>query len=493
MSQRNIKLALVNIKQRDMMSPPLGLGYLATFAQQHMPECDVRIIDINFEDPYHAILDYQPDILGISSITMHYNAALELAAKVKQTLPIPVLLGGVHISSCPESFRPVFDAAVIGEGEFTLRDLLRLYQQEQALPATALAKIPGLIFADGARTVTTATRPLISPIDQIPFPDRSLLNPHYFDALPFPELNDRACRASAIMTSRGCPYKCVFCSTSAFWQKVRIHSAHYVASEVKYLVETFGVEHIKIWDDTIFGKGRLRELRDAFKQVGVLGQVTFNAQLTASLVDDELCDLLTDLGIKGVGFGFESGSDPITEYLKGGAVTVEQSLHAVEVCKQHGLYVMGSLMFGSPGETLADMERTLEFIDAAREKGADQIHIFVTQPFPGTALWRYGQEKGLIKADFDFDHTSKYDVDEPLFLEPSVPKAEFKRILAEAHRRAKRYPAHSFQRRLRLFILHPSATLKSALHRLRNYSALGVRIKRALKALRHRFAPRQTP
>jgi len=493
MPQHEIKLALVNIKRRDMMSPPLGLGYLATYVRREMPECTVRIIDINFEDPYHAILDYRPDILGISSITMHYNAALELAAKVKQALSIPVLLGGVHISTCPESFRPTFDAAVLGEGEFTLLDLLRLYQQRHSLPMVDLATIPGLLFSDGTRTITTAPRSLITPIDQIPFPDRSLLNLHYFDPIPFPELQDRHRRSTAIMTSRGCPYKCVFCSTSAFWQKVRVHSAGYVASEVKYLVETFGVEHIKIWDDTIFGKTRLRDLRDAFKQAGVLGKVTFNVQLTASLVDDELCDLLTELGIMGVGFGFESGSGPIMQYLKGGAVTVEQSLHAIEICKRHGLYVMGSLMFGSPGESLADMEQTLAFIDTAREKGADQIHIFVTQPFPGTALWRYGQEKGLIKANFDFDHTSKYDVDDPLFLEPSVSKAEFKRILAEARRRAKRYPAHSFQRRLRLLVAHPGATFKAALHRLRNYSVLGVRAKRILKTLRHRFAPRQTP
>ena len=153
---------------------------------------------------------------------------------------------------------------------------------------SALTKIPGLLFLRDGKIETSAPRELIEDLDVVPVPDRSYFNPHYFDPIPVPELGDRLYRSTPIMTARGCPFHCVFCSTSAFWKRVRVHSTSYVASEVKYLAEHFGIEHIKIWDDTVFGKGRLRELKEALATQGVLGKVKFSCQLTASLVDDEL-------------------------------------------------------------------------------------------------------------------------------------------------------------------------------------------------------------
>jgi anaerobic magnesium-protoporphyrin IX monomethyl ester cyclase len=482
-----IKVALVNIKGRDMASPPLGLAYLATFVRQNMPHCQIRIIDKNFEEPFEELLDFQPDILGISAITMHYNAAIELAQRVKQAMDVPIILGGVHISTCPDSLSPVFDVAVMGEGEITFLELLKLYEKRSRLPLEDLENIPGLLFFRDGRLTSSASREPIHPLDRIPVPDRSYLNSRYFDLIPLPELGDRLVRSTAIITSRGCIYKCVFCSTSVFWRKVRLHSVQYVVSEVRYLVEQFGVQHIKIWDDTLFGKKRFGELRDELKRQDLLGRVKFSCQLTASLVDDELCELLQEVGIVAACFGFESGSEKILRYLKDEAVTVEQNLRAVETCKRHGIYVIGSLMFGSPGETVADMERTLDFMEVIREKGTDQVHLFVTQPFPGTKLWRHGQQTGLIREDFDFDHTSKYDSDQPFFLDDSVSIADFRRVFREARKKVRRFPAHSLRRRLRLLGTHPRATYRAFMLRLKNYSLFGVRVLRIRKRLRQKL------
>ena len=268
---------------------------------------------------------------------------------------------------------------------------------------------------------------------------------------------------------------------------MRVHSAQYVASEVKYLVDRFGVEHIKIWDDTIFGKKRIRALKDALEQAGVLGQIKFSCQLTSSLVDDELCELLQQTGVVAAYFGFESGSERILRYLKDGAVTVEQNLRAVEMCKRHGIYVVGSLMFGSPGEMIADLEQTLDFIDTVREKKADQMFLFVTQPFPGTALWRYGQQEGLIREGFDFDSTSKYNSDSSPFLDKGVPEAEFQRVLQEARKKVRRFPAHALRRRLRLLTTHPISTCRAFILHLKNYSLWGVRLRQAARKLRQRL------
>jgi radical SAM superfamily enzyme YgiQ (UPF0313 family) len=483
----DIKLALVNIKGRDMASPPLGLAYLATYVRQYLPHLQVRVVDINFEDPFQTVVDFQPDLVGISSITMHYNAAVQLAEKIRERLGVPLILGGVHISTCPNSFSPVFDVAVLGEGELTFLDLLKLYDQRREFTTEDLKTIPGLLFSEDGHLQTTAPRPQIKDLDTIPIPDRSYFNQHYFGPIPIPALGDEVHRSTPIMTARGCPFKCVFCSTSAFWKRVRMHSVEYVAEEVKYLAENFGISHIKIWDDTVFGKKRLRELRKALHERDVLGKVKFTCQLTASLVDDELCELMQEVGFVSVGIGFESGSERILQYLKGGAVTVEQNLRAVEICKRHDIYVMGSLMMGTPGETLDDMQQTLDFIDAVYELGADQIHFFTTQPFPGTELWRYGVEEGIIDADFDFDHTSKYDADEPMFLDEDVDLEDFRRMYKLAQKKIARFPAHSLGRRLRLLVMHPVSAIRSVRLRLKNYSLFGVRMERLRKRVQKYF------
>jgi radical SAM superfamily enzyme YgiQ (UPF0313 family) len=133
-----------------------------------------------------------------------------------------------------------------------------------------------------------------------------------------------------------------------------------------------------------------------------------------------------------INFGFESGSEKILHYLKGGSVTVEDNRRAVLLGKKHGLSVVGSLIFGSPGETIDDMKETLKFIDFFDKNGGDNLWHFVMTPFPGTPIWELAKERGKVSSDMDWSLLRHHNIDKPMLLEPGIDIEDFKRIYNEA-------------------------------------------------------------
>ena len=426
-----MKLALISLTQDDF-SPPLGLASIATYLREYGGFDHTRIIDANFDDILREVRKYSPDMVGISSMSHYYKEAIETAAEVKKELDVPVINGGVHISSLPGSLAKVFDVGILGEGEEALMEMLELYEKEGSLPREGLRDIRGIVYRDDGRLIKTGLREQIKPLDRIPLIDREFLNKRYFRKRWIAGEMRKGVGAT-MLTSRGCPYRCVFCNTSRFWQKLRFHSPERVCEEVRYLVDDYKVEHIQIWDDLFtINRRRLREIAKLLKEEGLKGRVTFHCHPRANLMDDEICGLLKDLGVTTINFGFESGSERMLHYLKGGSVTVEDNKRAVVLGKKYGFSVVGSLIFGSPGETLEDMRKTLEFIDFFDKAGGDNLWHFVMTPFPGTPIWEIAMERGVVSEDMDWSLLRHQNVDKPLLLDPEVDKEEFKRVFMEA-------------------------------------------------------------
>jgi len=430
-----MKLALVNILDVSEVSP-MGLAYIATYLREHMGFENTKIIDINAENVWKGIKRYSPDVVGISSMTITYSKAMELAKRIKQELNIPCLIGGPHISTLPSSLSDDFDLGIVGEGEQTMLELIQLYEKYGEFQKEKLREIKGLVYHNNGKVSVTEKRDLVLPLDKIPVPDRSFLNPLYFrDKGIF--FTDRTGREAHVLTARGCPYRCVFCSTSVLWQKVRYHSVEHVCREVNELIDKYKVNAIQIWDDIFtINKKRLREIADAFKKEGINEKVEFSCQPRANLIDDELCEILKEMGVIAVSFGFESGSDKILNYLKAGSVTVEQNKTAIKTCKKHGLKVFGSFMFGSPGETSEDIGQTSDLIDFMKDNDVDLVWAFISTPFPATEFWAVAKSRGKVNDDnMDWDILSHSYVENQLLLDDSVDKAEFKRLFEEAKQR----------------------------------------------------------
>lgn len=415
-------------------APPLGLMSIATYLKKNFKSfpLKVKIIDINFEDILETVKANEFDLVGLGAMTIQYKKAIQLAQEIKKYKKnLPVVIGGVHISTLPQSLHPIFDFGVVGEGEETLLEVLELFNKKRFFSVRELKKTRGLVLRDGGKVIVTEERPLIEPLDRLPVVDRSLIHKNYFNFCPLTSWGEFG-RQGAILTSRGCPYRCVFCSTRCFWKKVRYHSIDHVVKDVKDLIDNYDVSHIQIWDDLFtLDKNRLLQMAKRFQEEGITGRVKFNCQPRANLIDEEMCRILKALNVKITMFGFESGSEKVLRFLKAGTVTTSQNKKAIRLCVKHGFKVQGSVIFGTPGETIKDMKKTIEFLKFALKTGVERIWSFVLTPFPATVIWDMAKKKGKVSDDMDWETLSHLGVDNPLCLDESVSKEDFKKVFLE--------------------------------------------------------------
>lgn len=381
-----MKIALFLIKHRSDLEQflPLGLGYLTSYVNARLPELEFRFIR-NVEE----LKDFRPDLVGFSCATAAYPLAKRLARRVKSEFGCAVCIGGVHISTAPKSLDKTFDFGIIGEGERTLYEVCLSWLMRGKFEVEGLSNIQGLTFWKGDELVQTNPRAPIEPLDSIPFPDRKFLG---YRGEP-----------AHMMTSRGCPYSCRFCSSSTHWKKFRAFSADYVVAEIENLADEFGTKEIYFYDDLFaFDKERLKKIADGIRRKGL--SIKFSCAVRAELVDDETCKLLKEIGVERVWFGAESASNKILKNLKGQSASVESNLVAVQTLAKHGFRVGLSFIIGEPEETEDDALKTYSFIFEQIQNGRIYMaDVNILTPFPSTHYWRVALNQGLVAESEDFD------------------------------------------------------------------------------------------
>ncbi|MDO9464825.1 MAG: radical SAM protein [bacterium] len=376
--------AIDSSKKVETKYPPLGIGYLISSLRTYFGRDEIifKVICDNVEE---EMIDFKPDIVGISSVSQNYNKAIT-CAKIAKKYKLPVIVGGVHISMMPSSLTSNMDVGVIGEGEVTICGLLESFIKEGRFLRTNLKKIKGVIYWNDDNTIAaSAERELIPFLDKLPPPARDL-----FDIQP----------RTYMFTSRGCPYHCSFCASSLFWNKVRFFSAEYVVNEIEYLINEYNVKHINFYDD-IFSVDvkRIKKIISIFRERGYLGKVDFSCAIRANMVNDEVIRLLKEMGVRSISMGLESGSDKILKYLKRDSIDVRKNENAIRIIKKHGISVSGSFIIGAPEEDKEDILKTLKFISKSKLDGFD---VYVLTPFPGTLVWDYAISKGLVNEKMDW-------------------------------------------------------------------------------------------
>lgn len=433
-----MKIALVFLNSNNG-HPPMGLAYLASYLRREVDDVEIKIIDSCFSNVFEALFAEEFDLIGLSAMTIEYGKALTLARKIKSQKNIPIIIGGVHISTIPSSFENCFDVGVAGEGEQTFLEVVKSFKKHKRFDYDDLNQIDGLVFIKDGNVHVTQPRKFIETLDSIPLPALELINKNYFKKNALVTFGEFG-RHGVILTSRGCPYDCVFCSTRKFWNNIRFHSPEYVINQISDLVYNYGATHVQIWDDLFVAKKkRLEEIVSLFEKTDLKNKVKFNCQPRANLINDELCELLKRMNCNIVLFGFESGSERILKYLKGNNVNVEQNKNAIKTCVKHGMKVQGSVIFGSPTETLEDMQQTLDFLDFAYDNGADTLWSFVMTPFPGTKIWDIAKQRDVVSDDMDWNLLSHQAVDNPLLLEPTININDFKKIFFEGRKKLNRF------------------------------------------------------
>ncbi len=387
------------LKGASGITQPLGLGYIAAFLERSGAK--VAILDNSIEELGPAefkrkVLELRPLIVGISVSSSSHNTALELARLVKEADgSVLVAAGGSHASALPHKIleNPCVDFVVRGEGEETSLELLKAVKE-----GTDPAAVKGLVFRSGGQVIETPERPPVQDIDTLPFPAHHLMRMGQYSLPASRRLTSAP--AAAIITSRGCPYGCYFCShNNVFKGKVRFRSPKSVLAEIKHLRENFGVGEILFWDDSfLLDKERALEICGLIRESGI--KITWSCSSRVDHITADLAREMRAAGCRLVSFGVESGSPEIRAKLNKGT-DLEQIRRAVKICREHDLLSFCSFMLGTPGETEETAAETIAF---ARELDPDFAICCIFAPLPGSVFFdRFVLEGRLDVSTIDWD------------------------------------------------------------------------------------------
>jgi anaerobic magnesium-protoporphyrin IX monomethyl ester cyclase len=363
---------------------PLSILYLSASLKKafHGGNFEVKLVHKNVEK---NIKSFQPDVVGITAVSQNFNHAVR-HAKLARKHGLLTMIGGVHVSILPESLSEDMDVGCIGEGELTVVELMKVFVKHKSFPPDELERIDNIVYWKNGKLIKTRPSQLISDMDhQIPHPDRSLEGPvaHAY-----------------VFSSRGCPYRCVFCSSSRYWNQVRFFSPEYVFSELEEVAKKSGAKIISFYDDLfVANKKRLHDIATLIEQSGLSKKLKFTCSCRSNLVTEDVVADLKRMGVVSVGMGLESGNPRILNYLKGKTVTVETNNRAIQLLVSAGIKANASFVIGSPTETEEEMMDTYDFI---RKSKLSFVDIYVLTPYPGTPIWDYAKSRNLVSDNMDW-------------------------------------------------------------------------------------------
>jgi radical SAM superfamily enzyme YgiQ (UPF0313 family) len=385
--------------------PPLGISILAAITRDL--KYDTKILDsialrLNREQTVKRILDESPDYLGITSTTMAIFNAEAIAADIKrQNKDIKIILGGPHITAAPletmERFDS-FDVGVFGEAEHTIVELL-----DHLDKGKPLGDVQGLVLRKGKKAVLTEKRPYIKNLDEIPMPAWDLLPDLVKYYQPAADSLYRS-PATLLITSRGCPGKCIFCEKSVFGNLCRSHSAPYVIKMIKHLIDNYGIKDLFIEDDNfLVFRNRMKEVCKAIIDEKI--DITWSCMGRVDMVDEEVLGLAKQAGCWQINYGCESGSQKILDILNKG-VKVEQIERAIRMTSKAGIGVKGLFMLGNFGETEQTIKETWDFV---KRVPMTDFHMTYFTPLPGSKAFELAPQYG--KFDPDWRKANMFNMD----------------------------------------------------------------------------------
>jgi radical SAM superfamily enzyme YgiQ (UPF0313 family) len=362
---------------------PMGLAYI--YAVCLREGIKVRLIDEQIEENILGLVEQYvkemdpPYIFGFGVLTATFQSAIKMSRQLKVLYPDSIIVfGGIHPSAMPEevlSYKHV-DIVVRGEGEKVIVDLYKTLMDKGDF-----TRLDNISYRLDNRFIHNKVSPHPVPLNELP-------------AFPYYLFDDKRYDLGFVMSSRGCPYKCIFCSNRVTTGlKYRFRPNESVVDDIELLHDRYGKCFVGFYDDNfLVNKKRIYDLIDEIKKRGLDKKIKFGFQARADNTNYEILKKLYDSGFRTVFFGIETSSESLMKTIKKGE-TVEQCIEAVKTAKSIGYFVSATFIFGLPGETHEDR---INCAKLSKELGIDMVRFNNATPYPGTELYKIAKKENEL-------------------------------------------------------------------------------------------------
>jgi anaerobic magnesium-protoporphyrin IX monomethyl ester cyclase len=362
-------------------SVPLGLCYIASTLESKGVTAkiiDMEMGNIGLGEVGQMISDLEPDIVGVTSFTCNHSNAIRIARAVKSCRKeVIVVLGGVHATFMHKEILetvPEIDIVVRFEGEYTMCDIIDALEGGKKLDS-----VNGITYRDGGKIVVNRLRQPIEYLDELPFPALHLLDPPIESYISKGEK-----KGLPMLTTRGCPFDCIFCSTTALHgRKYRTRSVGNVIDEIEHLQNKYKVNIISFVDDNFtMQNDRVLDLCNEIKKRNL--SIEWGCSTRIDLLSDDLLRTMRSAGCGNIFFGLESASQEVLDAIRKG-FSIEKAKEVVKMAEKLGIKTHCSFIIGLPRETVESLNEMVEFVDEV--KPSARVLPNILDVLPGTELW----------------------------------------------------------------------------------------------------------
>lgn len=378
-------LSLPGVEENDGSLFPLGIGFLAAALKNNHEVKALHYVHMSEakNDLPQVLKSFMPDCIGLTCTSFNRKNVKQIIFLSKKICPeVKIIVGGVHASFCAEQVLRTYkaDIVVIGEGEISLPEVCDTLDNKASLHGVA-----GIAFLEDGSFVQTAERMMISKLEELPSPDFS-----------FAESLIAKSGMGFLITSRGCPGRCSFCSTGSYWgQKVRMWSPSRVVDEMELLIKRFGVKKIFFHDDTFnLGLSRVKDICRIIRDRGI--KVEWGCSCRVTPISEEIVQDMVSAGCRHICWGVESGSESMLKSIAKN-ITLEQIRTAFNISAKFSDVLSSGcfVMVGNPGETRETIKETIDFLNTLPMTDAPSTSILYI--LPGTPIYEDLRKRGKVK------------------------------------------------------------------------------------------------
>lgn len=386
--------------------PCIGLAYICAVLEKngYSPKViDNFVHNLSNHDIIDKIALIKPDIIGISALTPSFSNIEELLKQIRVNFPnITIVLGNIHAEYFAEEIikNKKADIVVNGEGEYTFTDIVKTIEKKGCL-----SDVYGISILKEGKYFKTKNRTPLTDIDALPYPSWHLFPYEKYGF--FMGLGNKSNKPIlSILTSRGCPYRCDFCSTVySTWKYYRKREPSKVIDEILFLIEKYKVKMLGFMDSEFpMDKSHSHEILDLMIEADIGNKISWLTETRVDCVDESLLKKMKKAGCSKILYGFESGNQKFLD-LVNKRITLEQSYNAVEMTKKAGILPVGLFMIGFPDETEDDIIQTFKF---ACRLNIDYVKFSILTPMPGSILFDRLKQSGKIK-HFDWKNYTTFN------------------------------------------------------------------------------------